>query len=127
MYENVEDKNEILLGLQNALIRQKVDQEKLKNEINELEERSNFYENLYNSANRTLYDLEIECKKLMFDKKELEVQYNLTIEEKNTLKLQYDDLRSGKNNVHNLGSIELMKVPFIRFKKRFVRERHESN
>lgn len=99
--------NKRILDLQNALIRQCVNQEKLKNDIDDFSERSDIFENLYNSTKRELYELEIKYKKL-----ELESGSRYP-----------NDFR--KNNVNNLGSIELLKIVLIRLKNRLIRRKHE--
>ena len=83
--------NEKILNLQNALIRQCIDQ---------VAERADFYEYLYNSQRSDFYNLELKYKNL----------------ESKYMKLCYS-----KDFVNNLGSLELLVIIIKRLKTKFWR------
>lgn len=67
----IESPENLQLKLQNALIRQKADVTKLKAELDDMEERAGYYENLYNRAKRDLYELELKYHALYSQKTDI--------------------------------------------------------
>ena len=92
--------NEKILNLQNALIRQCIDQVSLKNDAEDFAERADFYEYLYNSQRSDFYNLELKYKNL----------------ESKYMKLCYS-----KDFVNNLGSLELLVIIIKMLKTKFWR------
>lgn len=99
--------NEKILNLQNALIRQCIDQVGLKNDAEDFAERADFYENLYNKQRSDFYNLELKYKNLELKYKNLESKY---------MKLYYS-----KDFINNLGSLELLVIIIKRLKTKIWR------
>lgn len=123
MSETLDSLNEKILILQNALIRQRVDQVKLQNDVEDFSERSSFYESLYNKARHEFYELEIMYKNVLMENENLKRNGLSFSTDEDTCKKNVFD----KNNIENLGSIELLKIVLKRLKAKIRGKKYEFN
>lgn len=122
MCETANLQDEMILKLQNALILQCIDQIKLRNDVNDFSERSDFYENLYNQTKNECYNLEIDYEKLYKENQILREEYQKLNAEKEQLINSYYI-----NNINNYGSVALIKIVFRRLITKIIGGKNESN
>lgn len=88
---------EQLIELQNRMLQQKQDEVKIKEKLDELTERADFYENLHNKEQEKLYEAECLCTDL---KEQL--------------------LETEKKSIDNTGSKQLVKTLLKRIRRKVI-------